>query len=270
MKTILAIAQLTYKEGVHHKVLYGIILFSFMLIAMAVLGSGFFMRNISKVTLDICLSGVTFGGLLVPFFFAINLISGDIEKKTLFTILSRHISRGQYILGKFFGLLLLTAVIMLILSFTTVVAVEVGKYVFSADYFTTYSLPSVILSIVASFLGVTLLISCVILWSCITTSPFLATLLSIATYVIGQTSEDIVRFLSLQSHGATFSPIFKKTIIVAQYIFPNFSSFDLKLQAAHGVLISSHHIFFLLLYTIMYVTIILTMTIIFFSKRDLA
>ena len=270
MKTILAIAQLTYKEGIHHRVLYGIALFSFMLITVAVLGSGFFLRDISKVILDICLSGITFGGLLVPFFFAINLISGDIEKKTLFTILSRHVSRGQYIIGKFFGLLFLTAVIMVILSFTTVIAVEVGKHVFSADFFTTFSLPSVILSIVASFLGVTLLTSCVILWSSITTSPFLATLLSLATYVIGQTSEDIVRFLSLQSQGQAFSPIFKKTIMLALYIFPNFSSFDLKLQAAHGILIANHHIFFLLLYAIMYVTIILTITILFFSKRDLA
>ncbi len=51
-----------------------------------------------------CLSAISLGGLLVPLFLAVSLLSKDIERKTVYTILSRPISRSKYILGKFGGL----------------------------------------------------------------------------------------------------------------------------------------------------------------------
>lgn len=269
MKAILTIALFTFKEGLRHRVLYGVLTFACLLIGFSVLASGLFLRDISKILLDICLSSVSIGGLLVPFFLAVNLMAGDLESKTIYSILSLSVSRKQYILGKFLGLSLLVVLIMSLLTIATLLSVQAGGYVFEG-YFTTVSITSIVVAVSAAILGNVVLLGCVFFWSSITTSSFLVTLLTISTYVIGQTIEEIVRFMSVNTPGVHFSPLFKQAVLFLLYIFPNLASFDLKQQAAHGLMVSTQHLMLLCGYGLTYLTVVLTLTIIFFSRRDLA
>lgn len=269
MKAISTIALFTLKEGLRHRVLYGVLTFACLIITFSVLASGMFMRDISKILLDICLASVSLGGLLVPFFLAVNLMAGDLELKTVYSILSLPISRKQYILGKFLGLSLLVVLIMSLLTMATLLSVQAGGYIFEG-YFTTVSITSIMSAVSTAILGNIVLLGCVFFWSSITTSSFLVTLLTISTYVIGQTIEEIVRFMSVNTPGVHFSPFFKKAILFLLYIFPNLASFDLKQQAAHGLVISAQHMTLLYGYGLAYITVVLTLTIIFFSRRDLA
>ncbi len=270
MKAILTIALFTFKEGLRHRVLYGVLTFACLLICFSVLASGLFMRDISKILLDICLTSVSFGGLLVPFFLAINLMAGDLESRTVYSILSLPLSRKQYILGKFTGLSFLIILIMGLLTIATFFSIQAGEYVFSETYFTSVSITSIVSAVGAAILGNMVLLGCVFFWSSITTSSFLVTMLTISTYIIGQTIEEIVRFMSVQTPGVHFSPLLKKTVLTVLYIFPNLASFDLKQHAAHGLVISARHMTLLSGYGLTYLTVILTLTIFFFSRRDLA
>lgn len=269
MKAILDISFFTFKEGLRHRILYGILTFACVLIVLSVLLSGMFMRDISKVLLDFCLSAVSLGGLLVPIFIAINLLAGDIETRNVYTILSLPVSRTSYIIGKFLGLCILLASIMVLLTIATLISIQAGIFLYSDAYFTEISTSSIISSVVIAALGNMVLLGCVFFWSSITTSSFLTTLLTLATYLIGQTIEEIVRFMSVQTPGVEFSPLFKKSVIFFLYIFPNLSAFDLKQQAAHGQLISLNHMAFLTSYGFAYLTVVLGFAIIFFSRRDL-
>ena len=75
MNNILAVISITFKEGLRQRILYGVIISALLLMFFAVLFSGLFMRDISKIILDFCLSAVSIGGLLIPFFLAVNLLS---------------------------------------------------------------------------------------------------------------------------------------------------------------------------------------------------
>ena len=93
MKDIISIALLSLKEGLRQRILFGVLVLAILIMMFAVLISGMFMRDLLKIILDICLAAVTAGGLLVPLFIAVNMLAGDIEQRTIFTILARPISR---------------------------------------------------------------------------------------------------------------------------------------------------------------------------------
>lgn len=270
MNSIWAIARLTFKEGLRHKILYGIMISALMLMSVSVLAAGLFMRDIGKIILDICLGAVSLGGLLVPFFLTVTLLAGDLEKRTIYTILSRPISRWQYIYGKFCGLSLLSFVIMAMLTCSTLLAVEAGKIIFSTSFFQNYSVGAVLVSSLVSFVGVVVLIACVIFWCSVTTSSFLATLLTVSTYLVGETIEEIVRFMAVDTPGVEFSPLLKKTVIFFLYLFPNLAAFDIKQFAAHGIFPSVSHLSFLGLYGSGYAAVVIILAAFFFSRRDLS
>lgn len=269
MKKILAIALLSFQEGLRQRVLYGILLFALFVMTASVLISGMFMRDIAKITIDFCLAAISVGGLLVPFFLAVNLLARDIERRTIFSLLSRAISRAQYVLGKFGGLVLLTVTIVAILSVSAAAAIWVSKFLYGDHFFQQLNSAALLTAVLIQLLGVLLFTAVVVLWSCITTSSFLVTLLAIATYIIGHTMEELVRFMATPPPGVEISPLVEKTLGAALYIFPNLAAFDLKLAAAHGLMPSLQEIIFLLSYGIGYTAAALCLAIIFFQRRDL-
>jgi len=270
LRAVLAVALLSLKEGLRQRLLYGVLIFSLAIMTFAVLVSGMFMRDISKVILDFCLSAISIGGLLIPFFLAIDLLSKDIERKTIVTILAQPVSRTYYILGKFIGIALLTAVTMLVLTCSAMVAVWGGKIIYGDIFFTNLSCSAIFISIGLGWLGILVLNAMVILWCCLTTSSFLATMLTVATYFIGHSIDDIVRFIASDTPGVEISASIQKTVHIAQYLFPNLSVFDFKLLAAHGIIPPVNDILFCALYGGAYIGCALSLATIVFHRRDLA
>ncbi len=264
--------RISYKEGLRQRLLYGVVVFALLLMAFAVLMSGLFLRDISKIILDLCLSAVNIGGLLVPFFLAVNLLAKDIERRTIFTILSKPISRIEYIVGKYFGIVLLTGTVMLVLSGATFVSIWAGKIMYGSKFFSAFSAWAVIEGILFSFLCLMVLNAVVVLWCSITTSSFIATLLTLFTYLIGQTIDDVVRFLAVEIKlsGAEVSSSVQYAVKIAKYLFPNLSAFDIKLQAAHGILIPFSDAAFLTCYGVVYIAAILSLSVLIFGRRDFA
>lgn len=269
MNTVVQVALLCYKEGLRHRVLYGIFTCCSLVMFFSLLVSGLFMRDILKIILDICLAATTMGGLLVPFFLAVNVLAGDIDQKTIYTILARTVSRPIYILGKFLGLALLTLTIMGLLTLATLAAVGGASLIYAPHFMESLSIPGILLAIALKAVGIILLNSLVLLWSTVTTSAFLATLLTLFTYLIGQTVEDVVRFITLQQQGVQLSPV---VIVVAKaslYLFPNLAAFDFTHLAAYGLPIPVAEVLVACAYGACYSTVILGLTVTLFRRRDL-
>lgn len=269
IQRIYATALLTVKEGVRQRILYGVLLFSLVVCCFSVLISGLFMRDIAKIILDFCLASVAWGGLLIPFFLAVNLLSKDIEHKTIFTILSRTVSRSEYLLGKYFGLLALAGLVMMLLTCATFIAVWMGRLLYGAQFFATFSPLAVLVGAFGSWLGVALLTSLVVLWCCLTTSSFLATLLTIATYLTGQSIDDVTRFLSADIPGVKISGFTRSVVSIARYVFPNLAAFDMKTQAAHGIVMAPGELVILFMYGVAYMAAVLGIAVLVFKRRDI-
>lgn len=270
MNIIWLLALVTYKEGLRHRVLFGVLFVAIVLIFLSMLISSLFLRDLLKVLLDLCLSATSIVGLLIPFFIAVNLLSGDIEKHTIYTILARPISRAQYILGRFLGLSLISASAILILTCSTLLSVYLSTLIYPAHNFLSLSISAIILASVMILTGNMVLISAVFLWCSTTTSSFLTFLLTLSTYIIGHTVEDIVHFFDVQSAAVPISASLKAFLHILLYVFPNLAAFDLKQLAAHGNLPSLSEVALLTGYAGSYIMVMLILAIRFFSKRELS
>lgn len=269
MRTLWAVALITLKESLRHKVLYGILISALLVMIFSLLISGLFMRDIIKVTLDLCLSAVSIGGLLVPFFLTINLLARDIENKTIYTLLARSVSRETYILGRFLGLSLLAVLIMGILTGSTLLTAKGATYLYPSHFFEHLSYIPIVVYAIIALLGIMVLNSVVFFWCSVTTSSFLAMLLTFSTYIVGQSVEDMVHFLSLKTPGVEISSTVQLAVKAALYIFPNLAAFDLKQQAAYSLAFKYQELLFLAGYGICYIAVMLSLSILVFRRRDL-
>lgn len=261
--------MLTFKEGVRDRALIGIGLFALFMMAGSLVVVSLFMRELHKVSVDINLSAIAFAGLLLTFFVSINLISKDIDRHTIYCVLSKPFSRVQYIWGKYLGIMLLMVAAFCILTACSCITLFFIKSNYH-DWFTGFSWLEYFKAVYAALLMFFLLNAMVIFFSTITTSSFITLLFSISIYIIGQTIEEVVMFLkSRNADEMIFSDTISKVIDVAQYILPNLSVFDLKTQSAHSIGISAAYLLNITLYSAVYSLMLLLGAAMIFNGREL-
>lgn len=113
---ILAVALNTFKEAVRNKILYFLLLFSILIIGFSTFLSDLSIAGPDKLIKDIGLASIDLIGFLIAVLVGINLIYNEIERKTIYTIVSKPIDRPQFVWGKFFGLLITVYVNVIIMS----------------------------------------------------------------------------------------------------------------------------------------------------------
>src|SRR5690242_21585652 len=98
------IASNTFREAVRDRVLYNLIAFAVLLSGAAILVSQISIEIERLVVINLGLTAVTLFGVVIAIFIGIGPVSKEIEKRTLYTVLSRPVARWEFIAGKFFGL----------------------------------------------------------------------------------------------------------------------------------------------------------------------
>ena len=101
---IFHIAANTFREAVRDRVLYNLIAFALLLSAAAILVGQISIDIERLVVVNLGLSAVSLFGIVIAIFIGIGLVSKEIDKRTLYTVLSRPVRRWEFIVGKFFGL----------------------------------------------------------------------------------------------------------------------------------------------------------------------
>src|ERR1700752_4585153 len=98
------IASNTFREAVRDRVLYNLIAFALLLSAAAILVGQVSIQIERLVVINLGLTAVSLFGIVIAIFIGIGLVSKEIDKRTLYTVLSRPVRRWEFIAGKFFGL----------------------------------------------------------------------------------------------------------------------------------------------------------------------
>ncbi|BCR04667.1 hypothetical protein DESUT3_17360 [Desulfuromonas versatilis] len=267
MRRVAALALITFKEGIRNRSLFGILFFSLFMLGLNVAVAGFFMREIGKVTVDMNLSALSFSGLLLVLFVGVNLMAKDIDRKTIHLVLSKPISRIEYLWGKYLGIVWFVLVSLSVLLFFSSVTVF-GLRALYPVYFGNFSWLVFFQACIFIFVKLAVLSSIVVFFSAITTSSFLTLVLGICSYIVGEAIEEVVFYLKSGLSGDSFPVYMQKFIDLVSFVFPNFSVFDFKLEAAHGLAIASDRLVFSLGYAAVYVTILLVCGSIIFSRRE--
>ncbi len=256
MGQIVTIALATFKESVRERVLYNLVVFAFLMIAAAILLANISLGVEQILLVNLGLTAISMFGLLMAIFIGIGLVSKEIERRTIYNILSKPVARAQFILGKYAGLLLTL--------FVNTAIMTAGFY--AALAFQNKGLTGQDLSLLAAVYFILLQFAIVtgvaLFFSCIST-PILSAVFTFSLFVIGNFLSDI-RWFGQESQ----SSILKKITAGLYYVLPNFSDFNVINLAAHGVTISRPLLAANTCYAVLYIAIVVSASVLVFEERE--
>lgn len=224
------------------------------------------LRQVTESSLTLSLSLFSFIMLLLSVFLGGTSLWKDIERRYTFGIISLPITRGAYVLGRFAGIagfLLLTAIVLGAAAALMVWVVSgmypperavVWGYVFAALFFDA--------------LKYVLLVAFAFLFSTVSTSFFLPVFGTISIFLVGSASQEVYDYLH-SPLAATISPLVRRASTLLYYLLPNFSAFDLKVNAIYGVSLSPGGTALTFAYFLVYTAAVLTLTALVFSRREM-
>jgi Cu-processing system permease protein len=223
---IWAIALNTFREAVRIRVLYGILvlllganLMSFVLGSMSATDS-------ERVTSNIGLAGISLFGSLTAIFLGVFLLYGEIQRRTIHTIVSKPIERWEFVLGKYLGMALVLSVLVVAFSLAMFTILLIKDVSISS---------AIVKAIVMSWWEVLVVAAIAIFFSSFST-PFLSGIFALALWVIGRVTPDI----ELASQSETASPVIQAVTKVVLYIVPDLHLFSVSGRTVDGVAVSVH------------------------------
>jgi len=252
--TIKSIALNTFREAVRDRVLYNLVVFVLLITACAIFLGDLTAGQEPRVIVNLGLSAMLIFGAVISIFVGVSLVSKEIEKRTVFAIFAKPIGRGEFIVGKYLGLCLTLLVNVLVMGIGVSLAlwyVEGGSLV-----------GSIWGTIVLIFLQLTILTAVAILFSSFS-SPALSALLAFFVFVIGNFSASLK---DLATHlGSSGAKIFFGVIY---YLLPNLSHFSFITNAANNEFPPNSMLGGAILYAVVYNVILLSLTVLIFSRRN--
>ncbi len=256
MARIAHVAYNTFREAVRDRVLYNLVFFALLLVGAALLFGQISIGIQRIVLINLGLSAISVFGVVIAIFIGIGLVSKEMEKKTLYTILSRPVRRWEFIVGKFGGLawtLVVNTFFMAVGFFAALLFLahrfeRADGWLLVAIYF-----------IILEFVVVTAL---ALLFSTFS-SPVLSAVMALALFVIGTFAEDLRAFAAM-SQGAT-----RAFATLAAYVVPNFASLNVISSVAHGQPIAASLILYNTVYSLWYTTAAICGAILAFEYRNL-
>ncbi len=252
---ILAIAKNAFREAVRDRILYNLILFVLLITASAIFLGELTAGQEARVIVNLGLSAMLIFGVFISIFVGVSLVWKEIEKRTVYSIFAKPIGRGEFIVGKYLGLCLTLFVNVAIMGAgVTVALLSVGGSTFAGPIWA---------AILLIFLELTILTAVAIMFSSFST-PALSALLTFFVFVIGHFSSSLLEFAS--SFGSSAAVGFFSAVY---YILPNLSHFSFITETANGMTPPAAMLGGAILYAVVYDTILLTITTVIFSRRNL-
>lgn len=241
MNKILVITKNTFKEAIRDRILYAIVGFALLFIVSTILFGSISLGEDIKVIRDFGLAGIYIFGIIITIFLGTSLIYKEIEKRTLYTVLSKPVSTLEFILGKFFGLLLsvgLTLVLMAVVYLIVVAAKHGG--------FDSLGLLAILFQLFETMVFIAL----AIMFSSFA-RPFAAMIYSVLILYIGHSLTVIVKYTQKSGGFGNY------LAVVMYYILPNLEKFNLRNLVVHNQGASLSQTLLALGYAVLYSTILL-------------
>ncbi|MGA9569442.1 MAG: ABC transporter permease [Candidatus Acidiferrales bacterium] len=247
----------TFREAVRDRVLYNLIFFALMMIGAAILVGQISIGIERMVIINLGLSAISIFGIIMSIFIGVGLVYKEMEKRTLYSLLSKPIHRWEFLVGKFAGLLL-TLVVN-----TSLMTLGLGLALYSVSKKFEQGDATILVAVYFILLELALVTALALFFSCFT-SPMLSTLYTLGIYIAGVFAPGILS-VSQYTSNWELGAITRFTY----YVLPNFHNFGVIAAAAHGEAVPFALIWHNTVYALLYVTLILVASAAVFSGRNL-
>jgi len=253
MKKAWVIALNTFQESLRKKTFYIL-----LVVALVVIGASRFFSFLAaedeiKMIKDVSFSTIEFFGALIAIFTALAAVSGEIEKRTIYPLLSKPITRSNFIIGKFIGQSLIILLNVVLMSIFFIVLLFIKKSPPNIETFKTIFLIFIELVLIGS---ITLAVAT------FATDAF-NLIFSFFLYIVGH----------LISYGKSLLERVENMVLkglgeMLYTVIPNYENFNIKDKVVVGVNVSWQYVGQTVLYGIIYIAIAVLIGVYFFNKRE--
>ena len=253
MWSVAVIAVNTFRENLRDKILYNLLFFAVLLIGASVLLADLTIMEHHRMVTDMGLAAINLIGVIIAIFVGIGLVSKEIDRRTIYTIMARPISRARFIVGKYLGLVLTLAVnaaIMVIVFFGVLVMYRVP-------------ISGVLLQAIQLIFIEWLVVTALALFFSTFSSTTLSAILTMAFYVIGHLTADLKGIAEKSDSG-----VVKAVMNSLYYVCPNLEMLNIKGQASHGVQVAFAYQGLATMYGLLYTVLLITAACVVFQRRD--
>jgi ABC-type transport system involved in multi-copper enzyme maturation permease subunit len=207
-----------------------------------------------KILADIGAASASLLGVVVAIFVGTGLINKEIEKRTVFVLVTKPVNRAEFIIGKHLGLSGVLAVLVGGMTAIYVVFLKLANF--------SYQPAPILISSFYLFLELSAIVAAALMFG-VFTSSILATLMTFSFYFVGHLGESMVKLASV-----TKNPSFQKFADYLYLFLPDLSRFNLKNEAVYGNLPPASVLLANGGYAILYTSILLAIAIFIFSRRE--
>ncbi|MCC6730441.1 MAG: ABC transporter permease subunit [Chthonomonadales bacterium] len=251
----LAIAKQTLEDMLRRKILLVLLIVAVGMIALGPSVGFLSPRESSAVLRSLGLAVILLAGLLITIIAGIQVIPTEIERRTIYTVLSKPVQRYEFVLGKFLGGLATVFVMIVAMG-----AVFLGVLAFQEKSFS----PEMAKGVVMTFFQMTLLGALAIFFSTFAT-PVVNFFMSFGLFIVGNLSTVTE---SLLTNKNPFTRILATGI---HYVIPNFGNFNMQNKLIHPqVTITNENVFIMqnVVYAVIYSCVLLVLAILIFDRRE--
>ncbi len=252
MKNILVIAKNTFRETIRDRILYGILGFSFLYIALSILLAKVSLGEI-VILKSFGLAGIYIFGSIVTIFLGASIIHKEIERRTLYFVLSKPVSRLDVVLGKFLGLFAAVTLVVFIMTIVYLSVVLANGGGFDAPG---------LLAIFFQTLEMGLFTALLVFFSTIAT-PLTSTIAAVMILLGGHSISSVLRTAS-QIGGPLY-----RFIQAVYYVFPNLEKFNIRNIAVHNIPVPGTSIILTVSYATLYIAMLLYLANFFLKRKEL-
>lgn len=251
---IMSIAWNAFREAVRDRILYNLILFVLLITLSAIFLGELTAGQEARVIVNLGLSAILIFGTFIAIFVGVSLVWKEIEKKTVYSIFSKPIGRGEFIVGKYLGLCLTLLVNVLVMG----AGVSFALLYVGGDDLAVKIWPTVLLI----FCELTITTAVAIMFSSFST-PALSALLTFFVFVIGHFSASLHEFAKNMN-----SSVAKLLFDAIYYVMPNLSQFTFTTETSSGISMPGEMLGLAVSYAVVFDLILLMITIAIFKRRN--
>jgi ABC-type transport system involved in multi-copper enzyme maturation permease subunit len=255
-RRVTAIARNASREAVRDRVLYNLVLFVLLLTVASIFIGELSGGQERKIIIDLGLSALLLFGVFIAIFVGVGLVYKEIERRTIYAIFAKPVSRGEFLLGKYLGLCLTLLVNVLVMGIGVSLAVIFVSR--GWDPLVLRIWPAILLI----YVQLAILTSIALLFSSFS-SPALSALLTFLIFIIGHFSADLKGLANSMGSVAARS-LFRGLY----YLLPNLANYSFITPAAHGHLPDPLHVAAALVYAAVYIAVVLAAATLIFNQRN--
>lgn len=266
MRAIRIVAVNVFRESVRDRVLYNLVLFAVLLISSSYLLGQLTAGQDVKIIKDLGLAATSIFGLFIAIFIGIGLVSKEVERRSIYALLSKPVSRSQFIAGKYAGLVLTLAVNVTVMAVALYLVLAYMSWTeapaFRAGWDAPGPDPALLKALLLIFIELMLITALALFFSTFS-SPILSAALTFGLYVAGHFNADLKNFDRVVSS--------RPAVWLARgayHVLPDLSAFDVKTEVVHGLPVTAGYLASTAVYGLAYILALLLVATVIFSRRD--